>query len=90
MQAAVQWMLPLVVESIWDGDSAARLKIVAIADYNSAPPLPQIYKAPLSSYATLDEVQGRQRGEVRLECGKRTSSERTEATEFCLTQQNVA
>lgn len=56
MLAAVQWMLPLVVESIWDGDSAARLKIVTIADYNSVPPLPQIYKSPLSSYATLDNV----------------------------------
>lgn len=54
--AAVQWMLPLVVESIWDGDSAARLKIVTIANYNSVPPLPQIYKSPLSSYATLDKV----------------------------------
>ena len=36
-----QQPLPLMVKSIWDGDSIARLQTVATADYNSTKPLPQ-------------------------------------------------
>lgn len=39
--AALKWMLPLMVKSIRDGDSVARLQTVTIADYNSTTPLPQ-------------------------------------------------
>lgn len=38
---ALKWMLPLMVKSIRDGDSVARLQTVTIADYNSTTPLPQ-------------------------------------------------
>lgn len=31
-----KWLLPLMVKSIWDGDSVSRPQTVTIADYNSA------------------------------------------------------
>lgn len=45
--AALKGMVPLMVKSIRDGDSVARLQTVAIADYNSTTLLPQ--HAPHSS-----------------------------------------
>lgn len=44
--AALKWMLPLMVKSIRDGDSVARLQTVTIADYNSTTPLPQHIPPP--------------------------------------------
>lgn len=65
--AALKWMQPLMVKSIWDGDSVARLYTVTIADYNSTRPLPQHSPPPHSLkfpslLCLLDEVWGLHKG----------------------------
>lgn len=63
--AAFKWMMPLMVKSIRDGDSVARLQTVTIADYNTTTPLPQHIPlppppSPPNSPTFLEEVWGLQ------------------------------
>lgn len=64
--AALQWMMPLMVKSIWDGDSVARLQTVTTADYNSTMPLPRHIHThtppPPAPLPFLDEVWGLEKG----------------------------
>lgn len=60
--AALKWILPLMVKSIRNGDSVARLQTATNADYNGTTPLPQqtkphlLLQTPPPHAAFLDEV----------------------------------